>query len=109
MTDREMLELAAKASGIRLEWDGPPELWAPMYYSGKTYRAWNPLESDDEAFRIVVALQINLCFGANYVIADGVQIPTVNNANDPYSATRRAIVSAAAEMELEAQNQSKKG
>lgn len=99
MTDRELLELAAKAAGITLEWDGNPEEWMPMYYEGKTYHSWNPIDDDGDALRLAVKLGMGVCFGSNYVIVRGsVQMPTVNNADDPYAATRRAIVRAAAEI-----------
>lgn len=59
---------------------------------------WNPLEDDGDAFRLVIKLGMDVCFGSNYVIiGGGIQMPTVNNANDPYLATRRAIVLAAAQ------------
>ncbi len=88
-TDRELLEAAYAAyrpgeNYIRLVND-----------AGSDY--WNPLTDDGDALRLAVKLNIDVCFGANYVIARGsVQMPIVNNANDPYAATRRAIVRAAA-------------
>jgi hypothetical protein len=60
---------------------------------------WNPLTDDGDALRLAVKLGMDVCFGANYVIVRGsVQTPTVNSADDPYAATRRAIVRAAAEI-----------
>ena len=102
-TDRELLDAAAKIAGFDLEWDGPPEMWAPMYYRGKTYHQWNPLTDDGDAFRLAVALR--MCVeswgsGASAVV-------TVNNralvaephyGDEPGRATRRAIVRAAAAM-----------
>ena len=77
MTDREMLELAAKAAGVE----------------------WNPLTDDGDALRLAVKLGIcyfdgdlAVCFGA-----DGRNI-TEPFGIDPYAATRRAIVRAAAEI-----------
>lgn len=98
MTNRELLELAAKAYGICLEWDGNQDDWQPMYYDGKTYHAWDPSEDDGDSRRLQVKLQINICFGANYVIADGAQLPTVNNANDQFAAVRYAVLRAAADI-----------
>ena len=97
MTDRELLELAAKAAGY--EW-GYEDTGALFVFVPQA-REWNPLTDDGDALRLAVKLEINICFGANYVIANDVQNPTVNNANDPYAATRRAIVRAAAEMAKE--------
>lgn len=58
---------------------------------------WNPLVDDGDALRLAVKLHLDVCFGANYVTVRGsAQMPTVNNDNDPYAATRRAIVRAAA-------------
>ena len=89
MNDRELLERAAKAAGIELEWDGPPANWRPMYYQGKTYHGWNPLADDGDALRLAVKLGLwePVMFGHRTEIApDG----------DIYAATRRAIVRAAA-------------
>ena len=58
MNDRELLEMAAKTVGVMLEWDGPAENWKPMYYQGKTYLTFNPLEDDGDAFRLMVELDI---------------------------------------------------
>lgn len=104
-TDREMLENAAKAAGL------PPDQWQ---WSGHGMRElkvhcvphcgfsgplWNPLTDDGDALRLAVTLKMDVCFGANYVIVRGsVQMPLVNNAGDPYAATRSAIVRAAAEI-----------
>ena len=107
MTDRELLELAAKAAEINtIIWTESPRsngqtagcIWNGVGH-GDTAELWNPLTDDGDALRLAVRLHIDVCFGANYVIARGsVQNPTVNNANDPCAATRRAIVRAAAEM-----------
>ena len=52
MITRETLELAALAAGIRLEWDGPPDQWQPMYYEGKTYRWFSPHTDPGDAARL---------------------------------------------------------
>jgi hypothetical protein len=94
MTDRELLELAAKAAGIEIWFNDNNTPWV----GGDKY-IWNPLTDDGDALRLAVKLKMDVCFGANYVIVRGsVQTPTVNNAGDPYAATRRAIVRAAAEI-----------
>ena len=107
MTDLELLTAAAKEAGINAEVHselglGPEGLWLKGARSTDNSRYWNPLNNDGDALRLVVKLEIRLCFGANYVIADGVQQPTVNNANDPYAAVRYAIVRAAAELSTSA-------
>ena len=91
-TDRELLEAAARAMGEKV----PPRFFDDDTACLLSGQHWNPLTDDGDALRLAVRLEIDLCFGANYVIADGAQQPTVNNANDPYLAVRRAIVRAAA-------------
>lgn len=90
--DRALLEAAARAAGIDFS------SWPHSGVPGRPWetREWNPLTDDGDALRLVVLLGIDLCFGANYVIADGEQVPTVNNANDRCAAVRYAIVRAAA-------------
>jgi hypothetical protein len=97
MTDRELLELAAKAAGLTiLSW--PQEDYA-VVQNGDRQCGWSPLAFDSDALRLAVKLRMSIVFGANYVIVDNnVQAPTINNADDPYAATRRAIVRAAAEI-----------
>ena len=95
MTDKELLELAAKAAGIELKWSGEMDVPPRMQPS---WESWSPLTDDGDALRLAVKLLITVTFGANYVIVGGNQMPLVNNANDPYAATRRAIVRAAAEI-----------
>ena len=122
MSDRELLELAAKAAGIKydaaasfpknqsrrffglwLKIDGEP-------YEGQR-RRWNPLTSDGDALRLAVRLNIDFKaydtvvrtwvgdFTTQKVIASVEEICGV----DPYAATRRAITRAAAEIGKEMQ------
>ncbi len=100
MTDRELLELAAKAAGIRLEWDGNPEEWQPMYYQGKTYHFFDPLTDDGDALRLAVQLHLTIyqwslseCCVCN---ESGTINESVSYGEDQLAATRRAIVLAAA-------------
>ena len=104
-TDRELLELAAKAVAIALEWDGAPDEWQPMYYEDKTYRYWNPLTDDGDALRLAVKLFI--CSGRFDTYSNacgtgedsGIDITVwTHEVSDPFTATRRAIVRAAAEL-----------
>lgn len=91
MTDREMLEAAAKAAGYDVEWQAGLETG---WMVGGSW--WNPLTDDGDALRLAVKLRLDVFFGTNYVIARGsVQTPTVDG---PAAATRRAIVRAAAEI-----------
>ena len=102
-TDRELLEMAAKAAGIRLEWDGPPDKWQPMYYEGKTYHAFDPLTDDGDALRL--ACKLRMCVepwgsGASAVvfINNRALVAEPHYGDDPERATRRAITRAAAEI-----------
>ena len=103
-TDRELLELAAKAARVELEWDGPPDIWQPMYYQGKTYHGWNPLIDDGDALRLAVRCgivieyrrEVPACFAYHYALK--LEVMQRNDQLDPYAATRRAIVRAAAEI-----------
>ena len=107
MNDRELLELAAKAAGITLEWDGNPEEWMPMYYKGKTYHSWNPLEDDGDALRLAVRLNMtlipndgcNMAFAHCQMISRGERNQVYQaHDGDQFAALRRAIVRAAAEI-----------
>lgn len=98
MTDRELLELAAKVAGINLVCDEGEF----MSSSDDGLRFWNPLESDGDALRLAVKLQIATDFTSNGIYAG--QNPDSDesdwchefNNGDPYAATRRAIVRASA-------------
>jgi hypothetical protein len=94
MSDRELLELAAKAAGME---------WCHWYEESQLpivdHRVWNPLIDDGDAFRLAVKLKIlvmasidaqaitenSLCFAEHF-------------GDDELKAMRRAIVRAAAEL-----------
>lgn len=89
MTDRELLELAAKAAG------------RPVW-------AWNPLDDDGDALRL--AVKLGLLIDCDNVLKDVEAVLVMRDhddqyvrmneryGDDPYAATRRAIVRAAAEI-----------
>jgi hypothetical protein len=93
MTDRELLEMAAKAAGIDL-----PKIW-----DHTEPHHWNPLRDDGAALRLAVKLKIDLRFPQDndmYVDAGDCDAYTqylIDAGNDRATATRRAIVRAAAE------------
>lgn len=93
-TDRELLEWAAKAAGIDFEGR------ISKYTNGEEYFGWNPLTDDGDALRLAVKLGISMnqtpisIYAASYA---GV-IRQENQDDNPYAATRRAIVRAAAEI-----------
>ena len=100
--DRELLELAAKAAGIEHK-----EYHVLGLYTPKRPAAyWNPLADDGDALRLAVKLELdilNSCISVRAIHRDkdtGASIRCRGNAPqiDPYAATRRAIVRAAAEI-----------
>jgi hypothetical protein len=98
--DRELLEKAAKAAGITLSW--PFENVAVAHGDDKTpSMPWDPLGDDGDALRLAVKLNMRVSVGAaewqvSYV--DGID-SVIEEGGDPYAATRRAIVRAAAAIE----------
>ena len=91
MTDKELLELAAKAAGL--------EVVTPTMLA---HGQWNPLTDDGDALRLAVKLDINvyvhLVSGSTMASAKPEIDEVEPHGNDPYAATRRAIVRAAAEI-----------
>lgn len=81
-TDRELLELAAKAAGYREAGINKP-------YTDGLLENWNPLESDGDALRLAVKLGL-------FMRAAVREIPRDEYDAEPYAATRRAITRAAA-------------
>lgn len=95
MSDRELLEAAAKAVGLpNLRFKRGKVFYshAPQY----GHIVWNPLEDDGDALRLAVALDMDLCIesAVGHTRADEVY---VDHGGDQEAATRRAIVLAAAE------------
>ena len=89
MTDRELLELAAKAAGIAHV--------TPMMIE---WGQWNPLTDDGDALRLAVTLRIGLAGSESHVWACKLDVCDIHEprGSDSYAATRRAIVRAAAEI-----------
>lgn len=110
MEDREQLELAAKAAGIEGEVVPGDLYFRTRWYLPNGTRYWNPLTDDGDALRLAVKLGFSDGKGLSMFFADK-DDPTVvvrkyDNTpgamelvkDDPYAATRRAIVRAAAEI-----------
>lgn len=104
MTDKELLEMAAKAAGIAVRWNENPPCTVMVDEIGDA-GWWGPLDDDSDALRL--ALSIPACV----VIDNDMQWCGVHlNGNrgkydilvpfgdDKAAATRRAIVRAAAEI-----------
>lgn len=106
MNDQELLELAAKAAGIINQ--GYCEsgfLFTGTGESGAFYK-WNPLTDDGDALRLAVKLKIEIEYQAPDYRPNWTTIAkcrqeryfSSETGTDPYAATRRAIVRAAAEI-----------
>ena len=95
MTDRELLELAAKAIGLpECGWMGP----AFVYVKDNTFIDWDPLTDDGDALRLAVKLSLDIHVDSNLTEVIYLDATTEAHLNDPYAATRRAITRAAAEI-----------
>ena len=115
-TDRELLELAAKAAEIQIQWHRWPSTARETAYvpngdfseqHGVCYSPWNPLTDDGDALRLAVKLNMGISIPVMAAPHARVDVITFRNSgvnvmescnNDPYAATRRAIVRAAAEI-----------
>ena len=115
MTDKELLELAARAAGyecgyindvLRIRQTGQVGTCGTYDCATHNWFPWNPLTDDGDALRLAVKLGLRTYYflpngedgiGKNYT---GVNRTTVeyHHKSDPYAATRRAIVRAAAEI-----------
>ena len=105
-TDRELLELAAKAAGEKAVWFENTEDGACMGIEVEPgnplgFDRWNPLEDDGDAFRMAVTLLISVggAFGNYWRVSHrDIEPITFHRGVDHRAATRRAIVRAAAEI-----------
>lgn len=96
MTDKELLELAAKAAGLTLANQKDDEVQLEQYckkaHKLENGEFWNPLTDDGDALRLAVKLGFPLEFDPVHTCDRDEWV------TDPYAATRRAIVRAAAEI-----------
>lgn len=99
--DRELLELAAKAAGYEAVRPATFGMGCWMALSEGEWQPWNPLTDDGDAFRLAVKLReqgVAIALSGKQETA-GVVIGDVGLSerfgNDPYAATRRAVVRAA--------------
>lgn len=117
MTDKELLELAAKAAGYIVKDAGWTDEFLCLMVDAYTdegeqcHQRWNPLTDDGDALLLAVKLSqmeggLALCLNSrlnSYGFAqcytnENTVSPTEDMSHDPYAATRRAIVRAAAEI-----------
>lgn len=114
MTDRELLELAAKAAGKDLtqwKWLRGGGFWWHDDEGFITSNKWNPLEVDGDALRLAVKLEMEISLRTRIRVMYPHPMPTEqygtlmmptpvyeDRGDDVYGAIRRAIVRAAAEI-----------
>lgn len=115
MTDRELLELAAKAAGLEITWGKCAAHLNDYEYLGVTgpwisNSRWSPLTDDGDALRLSVKLNLDILQDSvsskdnavevqgNFENVEFQPLAWENRAPDPYAATRRAIVRVAAEI-----------
>lgn len=108
-SDRELLELAAKAAGYTFDWLAGDDLMN-VYDESDQHLMWNPLTDDGDALQLAVKLQLIICnehirAGAAYCTRGDEEFSYASSGNtedevidEDYAATRRAIVMAAAEI-----------
>lgn len=100
-SDRELLELAAKASGIVGTWSRGHQTYGDQWIEGLDCGGrflWNPLVSDGDTLRLAVELKMKITIGNAIVMVEAIGIPDVGVqfTDNPAAATRRAVVRAAA-------------
>ncbi len=100
MTDRELLELAAKAAGVDFISERSTDQMLWIVGGG----VWSPKHDDGDALRLAVklGLLVDVWLQQKVCIAStqGEELVDAREqfGDDPYAATRRAIVRAAAEI-----------
>lgn len=115
MTDKELLELAAKAAEIQIIGLVDKMIVQPDHRTGGFIirndrggdSCWNPLTDDGDALRLAVKLKMDIVYDFDRVMVvygDGDAALTTEyfydlpTPTDTYAATRRAIVRASAEI-----------
>lgn len=105
MTDRELLEAAAKAAGYGVEIVSSREQHGTVgFYMKPDLLWWDPLTDDGDALRLAVKLGLEVSHNSfgnvivdHYTRPESQKVVLAHGAN-PCAATRRAIVRAAAAM-----------
>lgn len=106
MDDKTMLELAARAAGITGNWSRWHQSYGDLWVEGLDCGGpilWNPLTDDGDALRLAVKLGLLVDVSCAFIakktaVTNGTVDEAEPHGSDPYAATRRAIVRAAAEI-----------
>jgi len=108
MTDRELLEYAAKAARLEeFTCINGRYAYRDRHTGLQDWVSWDPLVDDGDALRLVVKLNLQVSYEPEpegpIVIAIFAHLPVIVSASedlgkDPCAATRRAIVRAAAKV-----------
>ena len=105
MDNKQLLERAAKAAGYDVYF------WSDKCARMDTHGTpnWNPIESDADAFRLMVDCSLMvLVFDLRVIVEDSgplIKEQYADHNNDKHAATRLAIVRAAAQSQESAQNE----
>lgn len=106
MSDRELLELAARAARYEIKDDYlDDDRLRITHDAGLRWQLWNPLTNNGDAFMLMVQLKLRVTPASDTTIglvdtSDG-KTSLADHClfdGDPFIATRRAIVRAAAEI-----------
>ena len=103
--DKTLLELAAKAAGYEFwDYNGSYRVRTrPNREEYPEWEPWNPLTDDGDALRLAVKLRMEVnieMFSTNATVHEPYSEEHEQHGDDPYAATRRAIVRAAAQLAL---------
>lgn len=99
MDDTTLIKKAAMAAGIELgPWQERQQSFFRLGDPSGPAHWWNPLTDDGDALRLAVALRMEIQHFALSVRVAGYNDSHEVNGADPCAATRRAIVSAAADV-----------
>ncbi|HHL2226951.1 TPA: hypothetical protein ACQ30J_000659 [Pseudomonas aeruginosa] len=108
MNDRELLELAARAAGIKARWFRVNK-WRQVggnrmqtgqedVFGTHHSKPWNPLTDDGDALRLAVKLRTSIFLASNNTACESVGGGYWFDDGIDAAAARRAIVRAAAEI-----------
>ena len=106
MEKRELLEAAARAAGIEIEWDARGCFEVVDGISGND-ETWAPIEDDGDALRLAIDLRMQIEIGIDgcriYLSTSEKPIAgcSYSEVRDLYAATRLAVVRAAAAIDAQ--------